>query len=100
MVDDDTPAIRIELLPARLGRLPDPALDVVLVTPIDSDHIGGNVPFLYSPFVEHVGDVWFNHRTPRTEPWDDPGRRDRYGYRTAYPSDPDAGVARELAARP
>ena len=53
------------LLEARLRRL-DPAdrrIDVVVVTHIDSDHIGGMIPFFTSPFAHDVGDVWFNGRT-------------------------------------
>ncbi len=38
-------------------------LDVVVITHIDSDHIGGMVPFLGSELVRDVGDVWFNGRT-------------------------------------
>src|SRR5689334_14820713 len=50
-------------LRARLNRLPraDRRLDLVVVTHIDSDHIGGMLPFFESPPVE-VGDVWFNGR--------------------------------------
>lgn len=89
-------AIRLEVLPARLGdcllveclredaepwrmlvdggppdtwprleaRLaPDPRLDVAVITHVDSDHIGGMVPWAQSDLARHVGDVWFNGRT-------------------------------------
>ncbi|MFD3547042.1 MBL fold metallo-hydrolase [Streptomyces sp. NPDC058655] len=35
-------------------------IDVAVVTHIDSDHIGGMLPFLQSEYAEHVGDYWFN----------------------------------------
>lgn len=94
-----TTAIRIEVLPARLGDCllveceredgrpwrmlvdggpPDtwpvleerlqridgakPDIDVAVVTHIDSDHIGGLIPFLASDHAERVGDYWFNGR--------------------------------------
>ncbi|GHB67318.1 hypothetical protein GCM10010347_41760 [Streptomyces cirratus] len=90
-------AIRIEVLPARLGdcllvecargsgppwcmlvdggppgtwprlhtrlsrREPDDRhIDVAVVTHIDSDHIGGMLPFLRSEYAQDVGDYWFN----------------------------------------
>ncbi len=28
--------------------------------------------------------LWFNYRTPRTEPWDAPELREHFGYRTVY----------------
>lgn len=92
----DQTAIRIEVLPARLGdallveclreqqppwrmlvdggppdtwplleaRLrDDPRIDVAVITHIDSDHIGGMIPYLTSPLAASIGDVWFNGRT-------------------------------------
>jgi hypothetical protein len=89
-------AIRLEVLPARLGdcllveclrddeppwrmlvdggppdtwpllegRLKDdPRIDVAVITHIDSDHIGGMIPYLTSPMASSIGDVWFNGRT-------------------------------------
>ncbi|WSR19704.1 hypothetical protein OG457_44360 [Streptomyces sp. NBC_01207] len=83
-------AIRIEVMPARLGdcllvecarqsgqpwrmlvdggppgtwpRLEpdDRHIDVAVVTHIDSDHVGGMLPFLQSEYAEHVRDHWFN----------------------------------------
>ena len=43
--------------------------------------------------------LWFNYRTPRTERWDDPGLRERHGYRAAYPEGPAAGAVLELEPR-
>ena len=92
----DQTAIRLEVLPARLGdcllveclhedgpswrmlvdggppdtwpileaRLEDdPRIDVAVITHIDSDHIGGMIPYLTSPLASSIGDVWFNGRT-------------------------------------
>ena len=92
----DQTAIRLEVLPARLGdcllveclrekeppwrmlvdggppdtwplletRLKDdPRIDVAVITHIDSDHIGGMIPYLTSPLAASIGDVWFNGRT-------------------------------------
>jgi hypothetical protein len=58
------------MLEGRLRRLDaaDRRLDVVVVTHIDSDHIGGMVPFFGSDLVRDVGDVWFNGRTHLGEP--------------------------------
>lgn len=67
------------LLEARLERL-DPSdrrIDVVVVTHIDSDHIGGMVPFFTSRFARDVGDVWFNGRTHLGEPGADRHEADR-----------------------
>ena len=49
------------LLEARLT--PDPRVDVAVVTHIDSDHIGGIIPYLQSPLARQAGDVWFNGRS-------------------------------------
>jgi hypothetical protein len=52
-------------LEARLRQI-DPAerlLDVAVVSHIDSDHIGGMIPFLQSDLADSVGDYWFNGRT-------------------------------------
>jgi hypothetical protein len=92
----DQTAIRLEVLPARLGdcllveclrdtgppwrmlvdggppdtgpvleaRLKDdPRIDVAVITHIDSDHIGGMIPYLTGPLASSIGDVWFNGRT-------------------------------------
>ncbi|HQR27395.1 MAG TPA: MBL fold metallo-hydrolase [Nocardioides sp.] len=65
MLVDGGPPDTWPLLLARLQRLPadDRHLDVVVVTHIDSDHIGGMIPFLDSEFADEVGDFWFNGRT-------------------------------------
>ncbi|MEO7233819.1 MAG: MBL fold metallo-hydrolase [Lapillicoccus sp.] len=73
MLVDGGPPDTWPLLEARLRRLgpADRRLDVVVVTHIDSDHIGGMVPFfggdLARDFLD-VGDVWFNGLTHLGEP--------------------------------
>ena len=62
MLIDGGPPDTWQALRARLERLPDPHIDVAVVTHIDSDHIGGFVPFVASPLAAHVGDFWFNAR--------------------------------------
>lgn len=65
MLVDGGPPDTWPLLEARLGRLPadDQHIDVVVVTHIDSDHIGGMIAFVQSEFArKHVGDFWFNAR--------------------------------------
>ncbi|GAA2746052.1 MBL fold metallo-hydrolase [Terrabacter aerolatus] len=65
MVVDGGPPDTWPLLEARLRRL-DPAdrhIDVVVVTHVDNDHIGGMIPFLSSDLAADVGDFWFNGRT-------------------------------------
>jgi hypothetical protein len=63
MLVDGGPSDTWPLLAARLERLPldDRRLDVVVITHIDSDHIGGMLPFFQSEFAQqNVGQVWFN----------------------------------------
>lgn len=71
MLVDGGPADTWPLLQARLDRLPatDPTIDAAVVTHIDSDHIGGMIPFLASDFARaHVSDVWFNGRPHLARP--------------------------------
>ncbi|MBK8469382.1 MAG: MBL fold metallo-hydrolase [Candidatus Phosphoribacter sp.] len=75
MLVDGGPSDTWPLLRARLELLPsdDQTIDVALVTHIDSDHIGGMIPFLASAFArEHVRDVWFNGRPHLPRPVDPP----------------------------
>ncbi|SDP03028.1 hypothetical protein SAMN04489867_1226 [Pedococcus dokdonensis] len=60
MLLDGGPPDTWPLLEARLA--PDPRLDVAVITHIDSDHIGGMIPYLQSPLAAHAADVWFNGR--------------------------------------
>lgn len=62
MLVDGGPPDTWPLLEARLRR-DDRDLDVAVVTHIDSDHIGGMIPFLDSDLAGRVGDYWFNGRT-------------------------------------
>ncbi|QEV49467.1 MBL fold metallo-hydrolase [Streptomyces vinaceus] len=68
MLVDGGPPSTWPRLEKRLSRLePDERhIDVAVVTHIDSDHIGGMLPFLRSEYAEGVGDYWFNG--PRTCP--------------------------------
>ncbi len=50
------------LLEARLQALDDRQLDVAVVSHVDSDHVGGMIPFLGSALADEVGDFWFNGR--------------------------------------
>jgi hypothetical protein len=61
MVIDGGPPEAAEVLATRVDALPAPerAIDVVVVTHIDSDHIGGLLPLLERSDVR-FGDVWFN----------------------------------------
>jgi hypothetical protein len=61
MVVDGGPPEAAGALEARLDALPptERVLDVVVVSHIDSDHIGGMLPLLAREDIE-VGDVWFN----------------------------------------
>ena len=61
MLVDGGPPDTWPLLESRLAG--DPRLDVAVITHIDSDHIGGMIPFLASPLADDVGDFWFNGRT-------------------------------------
>jgi hypothetical protein len=60
MLVDGGPPDTWPLLEARLA--PDPRIDVAVITHIDSDHIGGMIPYLQSPLARQAGDVWFNGR--------------------------------------
>jgi beta-lactamase superfamily II metal-dependent hydrolase len=65
MLVDGGPPDTWPMLEGRLRRLDaaDRRLDVVVVTHIDSDHIGGMIPLLASDLASQIGDVWFNGRT-------------------------------------
>jgi hypothetical protein len=65
MLVDGGPPDTWPLLEARLRRMPadDQAIDVAVITHIDSDHIGGMIPLLSSDLAPRIGDVWFNGRT-------------------------------------
>ena len=65
MLVDGGPSDTWPVLEARLARLPEGArqIDVAVVTHVDSDHIGGFLPFVRSDFAhEQVRDFWFNGR--------------------------------------
>jgi len=63
MLVDGGPSDTWPLLEARLNQLPADSrrIDVAVVTHVDSDHIGGFLPFVESDFArENVRDFWFN----------------------------------------
>jgi hypothetical protein len=65
MLVDGGPSDTWPLLEERLAKLPSSSrrLDVAVVTHVDSDHIGGFLPFVQSDFArDHVDDFWFNGR--------------------------------------
>lgn len=65
MLIDGGPADTWPTLQSRLD-LMDPSdqrLDVAVISHIDSDHIGGIIPFLQSSYADKVDDFWFNGRT-------------------------------------
>ena len=61
MLVDGGPPDTWPLLETRLHG--DPRIDVAVITHIDSDHIGGMIPYLTSPLATRIGDVWFNGRS-------------------------------------
>ncbi len=65
MLVDGGPPDTWPLLQARLNRLDagDRTIDVAVITHVDSDHIGGMIPFLDSDLAAGVHDFWFNGRT-------------------------------------
>ena len=65
MLVDGGPPDTWPLLEARLRAMPagDQAIDVAVITHIDSDHIGGMIPLLTSDLAARIGEVWFNGRT-------------------------------------
>jgi hypothetical protein len=75
MVVDGGPPEAAEALQARVDALPagERVVDLVVVSHIDSDHIGGMLPFLAREDVE-VGDVWFN-ALPQLPVRDEPATR-------------------------
>lgn len=65
MLIDGGPDDTWPVLESRLNRMDqsDQRFDVVVITHIDSDHIGGIIPFLQSSYANNVDDFWFNGRT-------------------------------------
>lgn len=105
MLVDGGPPDTWPQLEARLAALPaaDPGIDVAVVTHIDSDHIGGMIPFLRSEFAHtHVGDVWFNGRCHLPDPNRGPVRSVKQGEDltaelTGVPVRPNADPRRDRA---
>lgn len=65
MLIDGGPTDTWPTLQSRLDRMDpsDQRFDVAVISHIDSDHIGGMIPFLQSRYAHKVDDFWFNGRT-------------------------------------
>jgi hypothetical protein len=60
MIDGGTSGTAADVK-ARLAGIPEPAIDLIVVTHIDNDHIGGVLKYLTTePLPSQVGEVWFN----------------------------------------
>lgn len=64
LVDGGRPQTGLEVLPTFLSSLPPrpgkPTVDLMILTHIDADHIGGVLTFLTDPGEVTIGEVWFN----------------------------------------